>query len=117
MKRTIAIALAIVLVSFVFVSCSSGAAGKYVVKSVNGEDASGLISEYGLSSLEEFMTVELKADGSATVSVMGESNTGNWKQEGDKIKITIEGDTEEFTLKGNELSVSMDGEDIVLVKK
>ena len=129
MKRTISIILAALMVVFMITACggASSAAGKYYVKSIGGlsitdyfnaelegtEGSEGFTVQdfldiMGIPSLEEYMTMELKTDGSAIVAVGGEDpQTGTWTQSGDKVTITLDGDAAEFTLKGNEISAPM----------
>ena len=139
MKRTISIILAALMVVFMITACggSASAAGKYYAKSIGGlsindyfnaelegtEGSEGFTVQdfldiMGIASLEEYMTIELKTDGSAVVAVGGEDpQTGTWTQSGDKVTITLDGDAAEFTLKGNEISFVQDGEEFVLAKK
>lgn len=134
MKRFVAIAAAVLLMAALFAGCgSSSAAGKYVLKSMDGQDVNEALKadleEVGMSldeylelfeieTLEEFMTVELKSDGNAVVSVAGEDeDTGTWEQDGDKVIITIDDESVTFTLNGNELSAEIDEQEYVFVKK
>lgn len=134
MKRFIAIAAAALLMAALFVGCGSASvAGKYVVKTIDGKTVEDSLNEsleeMGMSiedylelleipSLDEFMFMELKEDGTATVVMMGEdSETGTWKQDGDKVTVTIDDDPIEFALKNGELSVDVDGQALVYAKK
>ncbi len=136
MKRIIAIALVAIMVLVVFASCggSSDAAGKYTVKSVNGKsvedaikeslgeygeglDIDTILSLAGIDSLEDYMTMELKSDGTVESSMAGVSQTGTWSQSGNTVTITIDGDAQEFSFNGTELSASAEGIDYVFVRK
>lgn len=137
MKRFVSIALAALLVVVTLVGCGkSNPEGKYVIKSINGESVedalkasmgqSGeginlvdLLKAFGVTSLDEFMSIELKSDGVATMSIaMEDTETGTWKQEGNKILITTLPDkTVELTLKGKELSCQIEGDTYVFIKK
>ena len=137
MKRVFAIVLAMLVVVSVFAGCSkkAGPEGKYIVKTIGGmtveEAFSSMLSEYGdgqtiedllkeagIESIDEFMTIELKSDGKAVVDVaLDEPSEGTWKQDGNKIIVTVDGDPVEFTLNGNELSFKEDEMDYVFIKK
>jgi hypothetical protein len=136
MKRAFSLFLAVLFVLVIVTGCggSSSVTGKYYTKSIDGvliedyfkSELEGLegfsIDDYlslvGITAVEEFITVELKADGTAVVGVAGEdASTGTWVQNGDKITITIDGEAVDFAVKGNEISFSEDDQVIVLVKK
>ncbi len=134
MKRISAIILAALFVVVVFSACGAGdPAGKYVLKSIDGkpvdEAFNEQMSEFGMSleeyldflgieKLENFMTIELKADGAAKFSVVGEDDeVGTWKQEGGKIIVTVDDEDQEFSFSGNELTATIDDQPVVLVKK
>lgn len=134
MKRISAIILAALFVVVVLSACGAGdPAGKYVLKSIDGkpvdEAFNEQMSEFGMSleeyldflgieKLENFMTIELKADGAATFSVVGEDDeVGTWKQEGGKIIVTVDDEDQEFSFSGNELTATIDDQPVVLVKK
>ena len=135
MKRIVAITLAVLMLTALFAGCgSSGPEGKYVVKSVDGQavneafdaaakaantSADEYLKMLGIDNPEELATIELKSDGSATMSskAFSYSGDGTWTQDGNKISITIEGDTSVFTLNGNELSNDTGDPKYVLIKK
>ena len=96
-KRIIAALIAAVFILSSLASCDRGsAAGKYYIKSVNGvpfEDVilpliaeNGLtlgqfLQECGISSLDEYYTIELLEDGTATRRYPEmEPRPGTWKQ-------------------------------------
>lgn len=137
MKRVISVILVSLMVAALFTGCGKSAdiAGKYIVKTVNGETLEEsfkksleefgeyTLDDYleliGLESLDDFMTIDLNADGTAQVSVAmeDEESKGTWKQSGDKVTITIDGEAVDFTIKGNELSAKLDDQDYVFIKK
>lgn len=140
MKRIVSLALVVLLIAALFVGCgNSSVEGTYLIKSMGGVavedmfkeeagddfDLDAILSMFKVSSLGELITMELKADGTVTMkNVMDamdsdEDSTmsGTWKQEGDKVSITIDGDTQEFTLNGSELSGGEGDEAMVFVKK
>lgn len=133
MKRVISIVLAVLMVAALLVACG-GPEGKYVVKSIGGKDveeqlkaqaeASGvsydeLLKQMGVDKPEEIMTLELKSDGAAVMDIkmFGTKMEGTWKQNGEKIAITVEDETNEFTLKGNELISETGDQQYSFVKK
>ena len=72
----------------------------------------------GIDSLEEFIVMDLKSDGTVDMAVAGEDPvSGTWKQDGDKITLTVDGETSELTRNGNELECKMDDQDYVFIKK
>lgn len=73
----------------------------------------------GINSAEEFYTLELKADGTAVLEAKAFATTteGTWKQNGDKIELTMEGETQVFTKNGNELSNDEGDQKFVFVKQ
>lgn len=134
MKRIIPILLAALIVLFLFAGCEKkpGAEGVYTMVSMNGETLEQqlaplldegmtmeeIFSLLGISSLDEYFTLTLNADGTLVVAVAGEDPTnGTWKQDDSKISATIDGAAVEMTLNGNELSFTADEQDYVLIKK
>lgn len=136
MKRIISIVsitLAALMVAALLVACG-GPAGKYVVKSIDGKsvddvikaqaEASGvsadeLLKQMNVEKAEEIVTLELKSDGSVIMDVkmLSTKMDGTWKQDGDNIAITIDDQTANFTLKGNELSGEDGEQKYIFVKK
>lgn len=136
--KTIAKVMAVVLVIAMLAALaacgSSGPEGKYVVKSINGQElnealdaaakeanmsADEYLKQLGVDKAEEMVTIELKSEGKAVMEakMFGFSEEGTWKQDGDQITITLDGDSADFTLKGNELSNNSGEPKYVLVKK
>ena len=136
MKRFALIAMSVLLIaSLLLAGCgkAAGPEGKYITKSVGGvaikeymesalEGTGFTLDEYleilEMKSLEDFMTVEIKEGGTATVTVYGEEpDTGTWTRNGDTIVITVNGEAQDFKLNGNELSTILEGLEYVFVKK
>ena len=138
MKRIVAIALVVFMALAVLASCGGGSSnpeGKYAVKTVNGKtveemikselgdmaagmDINDLLKLAGIDSLDDYMNLEIKAGGTAVINMADAgSQEGTWKQDGNKITITIGGEPVEFTLSGNELKAAMDGQELVFAKK
>ena len=116
MKRILSLMLVLMLVLALFAGCTqegsvsgllpAGATvpGLYKLKSVNGKPIrEGLveavggeealdrwINEAGFSDLSDFITLDLNADGTCTISELGRRGQGTWTQEGSEILLTIE---------------------------
>lgn len=133
MKRIIALTMAVLMIAALLVACG-GPEGKYVVKSIDGKtvdeaikesaEAAGMsvddmLKQMGISSVDEIVTLELKSDGTAVMEVkmFSTSEKGKWEKNGDKIAITIDDQTSNFTLKGNELHAEDGDQKYVFVKK
>ncbi len=135
MKRALSLALTLLFAALLLAGCGgTDPAGHYVLKTIDGvpvestllkdlgEDAklADILPLLGIESIDDYMTIDLKSDGSALVTVMIEDKTeATWKQEGDKIVLTPDdgSEAEEIAIKGNELSLRLDGQDLVFVKK
>ena len=143
MKRVISLALAVLFIAALLVGCGDSSdggsvdpVGSYKIKTIDGKtvedvlkaelESSGMgdmsldkaLELLGITSLDDYMTLELKSDGSAVMTSMGGSSNGTWKQDGSKVSVTFEGDTQEFKLSGNELSgTDSDGTEYVFEKK
>lgn len=140
MKRIVSLTLVVLLIAALFVGCgNSSVEGTYLIKSMGGKtmedmlkeeagdnfDLDSVLSMFKVSSLGELITMEFKADGTVTMKnvmdALGSDEdatmSGTWKQEGDKVSITIDNDTQEFTLNGSELSGGEGEESMVFVKK
>ena len=134
MKRIVSITLVVLMIAAMFVGCgSSSPEGLYKIKTVNGksmmdslkeeagdemteEQIKALLSFLGIDNIEEAITFELKADGTLSVKMMGEESTGTWKVEGDKITMTIDGDSVTGTYASGKITVKMDDQEMVLAK-
>lgn len=141
MKRIVSLVLVVMLVAALFVGCSKSGSpeGTYYIKSMGGVsmedmlkkeageefDLDSILSMFKVSSLGELITMELKADGTVSMknamdAMTGDEDaamTGTWTQDGSKITITIDGDAQEFTLDGNELTGGEGDEVMVFVKQ
>ena len=133
MKRIVSIALVVLMVAALIVGCSkANAEGKYVVKTLNGktvedyfkeelgdgETIDSLLEILGIASLEEYITLEVKADGTAKMVLAGDDEAeGTWKLDGNKFTLTVDGESVEGTLKGSELTLTIEGQECGMVKK
>ncbi|MBQ6171822.1 MAG: hypothetical protein IJK34_04200 [Clostridia bacterium] len=134
MKRIATLSLVFLFIFALVTGCagstSSSAVGTYVTKSVNGvavddyfkqelgDDINDMLETLGIESFSEFLVMELKADGTAVITSMAEDpETASWKQEGNKLIITADGEPQDCTINGNEITIGLEGEQIVLIKK
>ena len=134
MKRIVSIALVILMVASVLVACiKTDPTGTYVVKTMNGKSVEDALKEelggdaslddilelLGVDSLDNLITIEIKSDGKMTLANRMEDDTveGTWTKESDKLFLTVDGETMQAKLNGGELSMSMDDEAYVFVKK
>lgn len=114
MKRVIALSLVLVMALSVLVACGGkGGSG----------DSGNLIGSW--SATEEGVEVifTFKDGGKGTMSSMGIEMDMTWSTDGDKINMSMSfmGETEEmsgtYKIEGNKLSLTADGETLVLTKK
>lgn len=77
-------------------------------------------SYMGVTISEDYMTLELKADGTAVFKGMGETTNGTWKvndSDKDKIDLTMEeGETQTVSCKDGTITMEQEGAKIVLKK-
>ncbi len=122
------VALAVICVC-ALVACGGveGTYKLYSMKMGNKEIKMGEEFSIGLGSIklsEDLMTLELKSDGTAvmTVKMGGEGMTeeGTWKtneEDKTKVDITFDGDTETATIDGGTLVMGYEGMGTVTLKK
>lgn len=63
----------------------------------------------GITITKEFMKIEINSDGTLKMvnsMLPSGSISGTWKQDGNTISITMEGETQEGTISGNKLTLS-----------
>lgn len=102
------------------VACSP--AGTYKFESLHYEQNGVVIDvtageEFmGVTFTEDFMILKLNDDGTGEIVFQGETTPITWVKEDKVVKVTAEGEVEEFTISGNKLTVSMDGAELVLKK-
>lgn len=146
MKKFFAITLTVLMVAAVFAACSakkdeggSAAAqtvvGTWKVETVNGMDpidamketvgegmlelALGMLGVTEQQYREQLLVMTLNADGTATMSAIGQDGgSGTWTQNGDKVTVTDgDGESAVFTFENGKLSATIEGESMVLVRK
>jgi len=122
MKRIIAMTLVVVMVAALFVGCgSNGVEGTYKLKKVNGVDLEEFAKLMGGDGEIPEISMTLKSDGSVVAKgdlddLSDEESTGTWKQEGDKIIITLNGEAQEFDYKDGTLTMSASGFSVTFEK-
>ncbi len=127
MKRTakfFAAVLMLVTMAFGLVACGgSDVTGTYVVSEMAGVSVDALIEQYkeaglGDVSAESLSKIVLNSDGSFVITAQGEGDTkGTYTSSGDSVKLTVDGDTAEGTIKDGVLSVNMGGVSMKYKKK
>ena len=107
--------LATVIMCVSFAACSStNFVGTYKFKSMQGSSMGMEINievgkEYmGVTITEDYMTLEVKEDGTLTMSAAGglSTQTGTWEEKDGKIVMTYGGVTSEGTLSGGVLTIT-----------
>lgn len=114
MKKVLSMILVLSMV-FVLVACGGkGAAGEYVLKSANvdGQEMKMEDLEVAGVSVDSFKLV-LNEDGTGVMAVMGQEQELTW----DDKALTAEGESINYTLNGDELSIEQDGMAMVFVRK
>ena len=131
MKRIVSLTLAVLLIAALFAGCGSSLEGTYKLKMINdkpvkefienlasttGVSMEDALENFGVKSVEELenaMTITLKSDNTleykTTMEGDDDSGTGTWKQDGEKITMTIDGEEQEFTLKDGMLEWNLAG--------
>lgn len=102
-------ALCLVVAGLVLAGCSGGVTGTYSHTENDGDGT------------PMTMTIELKSGDVAVVSMKGgpmsTSFNGTYKVDGDKVMVTVDGDTETLTLADGGLKGQILGETVVLKKQ
>lgn len=120
MKRTVAILLAAIMLVGLLAACGgSKAAGSYKLESVPGEDMEELEAMASLLGidLEDMFSLELKSDGTGSITAYDEVEEFTWKQNGDTITMTQNGDSFDATYSDGRITMDLEGEEMVFVKK
>ncbi len=130
MKKMLALTLAVLLMAALFAGCGDSAVGYYKVKSLDGKsprafmvdrlgaavtegDIQQAMINYGISSLDELITIELKENHTSHVKgILRTEGFGEWKQSGSDITIgKVKG-----TYKDGEITATHEGITFVLVR-
>ncbi len=122
----VAVALATLIMCMCFAACSTSVTGTYKFQSMSmtqggttveikvGEQYMGMITlneDAFVITINEDNTVEFK------INMVEEATVnGTWEEKDGKYYITLEGETQEITVKGNTLTMENEGAKIVLKK-
>ena len=123
-RRVFAIVMAALLLMALLTACGGKGSGdsKYVGKYYTSQIGDWSIQEYaellGITEEEarEFMWIDLKSGGKATFNSDGESEEVSWKVDGDKLILSVDGETMEGVYKDGVITFDMEGEILVMTK-
>lgn len=103
--------VALILSAVLFAACSGSATGTYKFSSMTmGSETVEAGDEFmGMTFSEDYMTIELKEDGTAVLTTMGVDTEGTWKLDGKTLTLTFEGISTECTLSGGTITMEQDG--------
>ena len=122
MKRIVSLTLVVLMIAALFVGCGSDSVpGTYKLKKINDKGVKEFFDDLGMdlstlgvdaSKLEDMMTMTLKDDGTVEIADnmdgSGETVTGTWKQDGDKVTISAGGEDMELTFKSGALTYTVE---------
>ncbi len=125
MKKFVALVLTFVvcMCCIGLIGCSSKVNGTYKFKSMSGEVGGVKIDlEVGeefmgmITLTEDFMTVEFKDDGTFVLTASEETQSGEWVQEGNQLKVKSNGEEEVWTIEGKTILLESEGFKVILSK-
>ena len=114
MKKSIALALALLLM---LALCACGgekadpAVGTWEIRSMTSGEETLSVDE--VPALKNYIVIELKADGTGTITSGGETLPLTW----DATTITVEGDPASYTVSGDTLTLTSDSYTFTFVRK
>ena len=95
----------------------TAAVGNWELAEMTGAD----VPEGGVAALKEMgmtITLEMGADGTFTMDLMGDKQSGTWEaKDGGTIAMTADGVTVDAKLEGGKLSLTQEGMGLVFSKK
>ena len=120
MKKTMALALVLVMLVALFAGCSGSkgkyaAAGEYLCTSMTAEGLTMDPSAWGLE-----ITLTLKDDGTGTLKYAGDETEPKpltWSQNGETMTITVDGEAAVATYKDNQVTLSQEDYEMIFTKK
>ena len=116
MKKTLVIALVVLLSICMLAGCSGGSAtptGKYALTAyeINGEDFLEWMKAMGGDEFDaSAMCIEFQRDGTFTMEI-DDSESGTFTVEGKTITLTVDGDTMTGTVDGNKVILEEEEDD------
>ena len=123
MKKTLAIALAAVLLLGLLAACGGGGSSKYEGTYVLSKLSDWTVEEYAelldmdVTEAQESFKLVLKSGGKADFVEDGEAESVNWKVDGEKITLSADGESMEGTIKDGKITFDFDGDVLELTKK
>jgi ABC-type glycerol-3-phosphate transport system substrate-binding protein len=114
MKKSIALALALLLM---LALCACGgekadpAVGTWEIRSMTSGEETLSVDE--VPALKNYIVIELKADGTGTITSGGETLPLTW----DATTITVEGDPANYKVSGDELTITSGQLSFVLARR
>ena len=118
MKKTIALLLALMMACLVSFACAADAdplyTGEWYLKTMSQGDQTMDVAALGMKGV-----LTLNADGTCSMTGMGDDVTGTWKDEADKNKITVtlDGTNADVMLSDGELTVSAGDTSMVFTRE
>ena len=120
MKKIIATIFMITTLMILCVGCGKDVSGTYKISSFGGQSVADLQKTYdemGINqNIADMMTIELKSDGTFTMKLDTETENGTYEVDGEKISLTVDGDTQEGTIKGDTLTIGSGNDEMVFKK-
>ena len=110
--------VALILSAVLFAACGGSAAGTYKFSSMTmGEETVEAGDEFmGMTIDDDYMTIELKEDGTAVMTTMGVDSEGTWELDGKTLTLTVGATPMECTLSGGTITLEQDGATLELKK-
>ena len=121
-KKLVFAALMVAVMAFALCACgSSNVDGTYVVSESNGTDVETALEGMKAQGIdftaEQLCTVKLEGGKNLTFTLLGESKTGTYEVSGETLKLTIDGSTQEATIKDGVITINAGGQSMSLKKK
>ncbi|MDL2218163.1 hypothetical protein LJC27_05840, partial [Christensenellaceae bacterium OttesenSCG-928-M15] len=123
-KKMVALLSVLMVCAMVFAACGGTAAsaeGKYVIsamkESSTGMEITGDLLATMLGGDTEAIYIELKSGNNFVMVIPDEKGEGTYELSGETLKLTVDGDTQECTLKDNVISMSMSTATMEFTKK
>lgn len=102
--------ISVIVMGVMLAACANpSAVGKYkfMSQTTQGVTIEAGSTQNGVTITEDYATIELKDDGSYSLTMIGVSMSGTWTQDGNKVTLTnSEGVPQEATLDGNVLTLA-----------
>ena len=129
-KKIIAAGAAAIMALSMLAGCGGSKGGKTEEKA-KAADVTGSYSivsiaegdeKYTANDLEKLglksgdFSLEIKDGGTFTMTSMGDETKGEWKMDGNKLTMTVDGESVDAAVDGNKLTISEDGLSMVFEK-